>query len=231
MGIIRAVTEGSFSPEERARVIDATEAELRSMSEFFPEEDRGTLSEAITALRAPNKKSENFLRDTLGDRIRFGAEMMTKTAPTEDMRNTQDAQRETMGQTLNPAHLWLKNHEAREICNRLMEILDSPKTDFAPDPVNLFYSIGALQRLLTIIEKLRTPIDDGRIRTGERTTDKCIETITAARDSILQSLIPYDQETATSGVPDFDPALLNTEAIEDAADISGWLDDVKMRSV
>ncbi len=229
LGILRGITEGDFSAEGRARALAASELEFRTLEDCFPDEERQRVRDVIAGLGTSNPKSEDFLREAIGDRIRFANNQIVGTAPSEEVRDEKDATRQAIGDKPTPAHLWLKGLEAREISDCLGFILDDPTTPARP--ADVFSSIGALQRLLVIVEKLRERIDDGSIPVADRDTDECVAQIGAARNSVIRSLIPINEDTATTSVPAFDAAILDLSALDNAWDIAGWLSDVKMRSV
>lgn len=229
LGILRGITEGDFSAEGRARALAASELEFRTLEDCFPEEERQHVRDVIAGLGTSNQKNEDFLRDAIGDRIRFANTQIAGTAPSEEVRDAKDAMRHADRERLTPAHLWLKGLEAREISDCIENFFNVPMAEVRS--ADVFSSIGALQRLLVIVEKLRNRIDDGAIPVDDRGTDECITQITAARDSVIRALVPINEDTATTSVPAFDARILDLDALDNAWDIAGWLSDVKMRSV
>lgn len=229
LGILRGITEGDFSAEDRAKAVAASELEFRILEDCFPDEERQHVRDVITGLRKSNPQNENFLREAIGERIRFANAQVIGTAPDENARKTMDAERKAAKEHLAPSHLWLNGFEAMEISDRLGAILDDPTAPASP--ADVFSSIGALQRLLVIVEKLRERIDDGSIPVADRDTDESIAQITTARDSIIRALVPINEDTAATSTPDYDAKILDSKALDNAWDIAGWLSDTKMRSV
>ncbi len=243
LGILRAVTEGSFTPKERARAIDAVETELRSLNDLFPAEERKRYTDALAALRTASRANEDFLRKALGERIRFAMRQLHETAPSKSVRDQEDVERRAQGEAINPSHLWLDGFEAKEIADRFSAfIAEGPEQEMRE--IHLFYLIGHLQRLLMIVKHLRDDIDNEEIDVGrsykltpsgvdmlgKRDADECVKQITHARDSLIKSLLPVTDRSRSS-IPDCDIGLIDRDALDNASDIAGWLSVVKARSV
>ncbi len=228
LGVLRGVTEGTLTRAEQETATRASRSAFILLERSSPKEDIEQLHTAILGLDTPNTQNENFLRDVIGSAIQYANRRMIETAPSANVRAAEDTAHVAAKETINPSHLWLNGQEPLEIANSLSAALDTENG--GPDYSFLFSTIGTLQRLLVIVEKLRQRIDDGEIDIGGRDTDECIEAITKARDTIIRALIP-DTTSGSVISPDVDPSLVDEEILDTAWDIAGWLSGVKERSV
>lgn len=224
LGIVRALSEGRFTPEELSRAVQKNDENFNEVLPLFPEDQRDELRKSFLALATQDTKAAAALRMQLGDLARYAGQRVRELAPSAAERQAIDAEREKENDIRHPTHAFLMGKEAENIVDR---ILTAVHVEFVPNQA--VYIIGDLQRLLTIVEKLREKIDNEEIDVGGRDTDTCVEKIVAARDMLVRVLLASDvgldsrqtQKLSTS----------DSDILDEAADIAGWLSVVRVTSV
>ena len=225
LSIVRSLIEDEYTNEERARIVRTNALAWESFLKLVPSEDQVSLRDTFFLLGTHDSQAATTLRNRLGELARHAAEMIRTTAPSVVERQTMDNEREKDDR--NPTHEWLKGNEAERIAEKLTECVNQVTKHDQLVHTSLYYGIGAIQSLYTIIEKLREKIDDGSIDVGGRDAQDCLNLVTAARHMIVRALTP----STDTDYPNINLATIDIDILNEAADIAGYLSVVKMTSV
>lgn len=243
LGIVRAVTEGKFTDEERVRAVETVEVDLRSLEPIDSLESRDRFRKALEGLAQNDGESVRFLREYFGNAARHAAQVAREKAPSVEKRREINIQEgRAADEDENPTHIWLNGYEAKVASDYifgLVELLENPVSDkdshHTDIRIQANYAAGYLQQLVVILEHLRDKIDNEEIVVGTPkdplSADDCIERVIAARDMIVKSLRPIDMEKERTSLPECDEASLDLSTIQKASDVAVYLENVKQWSV
>lgn len=243
LGIVRAITEGAFTSEERVRALETVEADLRSLEPVNSLESRDRFRRALEGLAQNDAESVRFLREYFGNAARHAAQMAREKAPSVEKRRAVNVKEgREPDEDENPVHIWLNGYEAKvasEYLFGLVELLENPSSDknahHTDIRIQANYVAGYLQQLLVILEHLRDKIDNEEIVVGTLknplSADDCIDRVIAARDMVIKSLRPIDMEKERTSLPECDEASLDLSIIQKASDVAVYLENVKQWSV
>lgn len=194
LAVIRSLSEGKRSKEERARAAQGFETSLRAIESLVQPEEQKHFLDMIHELSAPHPQEEHTILAFIGDRIRFSADRVRKTAPPLSELEREMEEDEFGGDY--QVYEWLQGNDGAYIHAELGRL--QSELNGRMQTMNVF---GILQQLITLLQKHREQIENDEVDLGEYSVDEAIDVVTHTRDSLIDSVSDEYIEDPRSHIP------------------------------